>query len=107
VSAWDVPDRYAEIDPVLEQWAERKLLPWQKEYKGWSVRSYSFALDDDESVQIWVDPPSKNAATVHVAFNSRADIRRKSQQATYAFEDLEMGLDCALRIAHDWKNGTF
>lgn len=105
MSNWpEPPDEYLEIDDALERWAALNSLSWDRVYKDYSVRSHSFPLAGTESVQFWVDPPVGGMATVHVAFNSSMKSRRKSRKATYAFADLERGLEDALEIAREWRD---
>lgn len=105
--AWQIDDAYVEIDPILERWAARNHLAWQKEYKDYSVRSYSYPLAGTENVQFWVDPPKRGAAAIHVALNSTSSKRRRLQQSSYSFDDLESGLDEALKLALDWRDQAF
>ena len=103
-SAWPFTDDYAALDLRLDAYASRNDFVWDKEYKGYSVRSFSYPLAGTESVQVWIDPPTDDQAVVHVAFNSARDDRRHGQQTTYRFVDLETGLDDAFRVAREWKN---
>jgi hypothetical protein len=94
---------YISIDPVLDRWAERQGFAWQREYKGYDVRSISWPLAGTESIQIWVDPPASGKAIVNVARNSSLDSGRRTTKTAHSVDTLETGLDQALATAMEWR----
>lgn len=95
---------YSSVDRTLEAWATAKGLVWDREYKGYDVRSISWPMAGTESVQIWIDPPNDSSVTVNVAYNSVLDDRRQVTKATYDLADVEKGLDDALATAVKWRS---
>ena len=95
---------YRSLDPTLETWATAKGLAWDREYKGYDVRSISWPMAGTESVQIWIDPPNDSLVTLNVAYNSVFDDRRRVTKATYDLADVEKGLDDALAMAMKWRS---
>ena len=95
---------YSSVDPTLEDWATAKGLAWDREYKGYDVRSISWPMAGTESVQIWIDPPNDSSVIVNVAYNSVANDRRRVTKATYKLTDVAKGLDDALATAMKWRS---
>ena len=94
---------YAMIDSLIDRWAEQHGFAWEREYKGFDVRSFSWPLEGLESIQIWLYPPTNGEAVVNVAHNSSVDARRRVSKATYKVENLGAGLDEALATATQWR----
>ena len=94
---------FAAVDPILARWAERHGFKWDDQYQDIEVRSLGWPLRGNESIQIWIDPPSAGGVTVNIAHNSSVDGRRRSMKAVHKLDDLEVGLDDALASAMEWR----
>ena len=99
---------YSEIDPILDRWAKDHAVEWERDYKGWDVRSIHWPLAGTESVQLWVDEPVGGAATVHVCHNtSKGGQQNKTARAANSQLEpvLNESFDFACSLAEKLKSG--
>ena len=95
---YPVRDAYAVLNPILDGWAEQNGIQWQREYKGYSVRSFSWPLADSESVQLWLDEPTNGQLTIHVCQNTKRG-GQHSRSWTVPIGDLEPTLEDSFEAA--------
>lgn len=96
--------QFADIDPILCQWAARHALEWYSEYQDTEVRTLYLNQEKRNRVQIAVDVPNNGRTTVRLGQN-RKGLSRLSRIKTFeiAISELANTLDKALQIAADWS----
>jgi hypothetical protein len=83
---------YSEIDPALNNWADRRNVEWIHNDRDWDVRTLYWPLARPESVQLWLDEPADGKVTVHVCHNTTKGGQRHMQERA-TFGDLDQVLD--------------
>jgi hypothetical protein len=91
--------KYADIDPIIDEWAKEHSLVISKSYKEYEVRSVDVVDKKGGRYQIWIDlPESKDEIKV-----SAWDFREKKIQydtdIKMLFDTLEKTFSCVQR----WK----
>ena len=84
---------YAEIDPILNEWAKEKAIFWSTEHQDIEIRSINIFESDKASPQIWIEKESGVVWVVKISLNTVVGAENKSASFSCFEKDLKRQLE--------------
>jgi hypothetical protein len=94
---------FATVDPVIQAWIKRHGLP--APYTSWAgdeIRAVYLSSAAGECFQIWITPPADGLISISAACVEGRNDTGEPQRWSVAVEDLDAGLETAVKTVIAW-----
>jgi len=98
-------DPYASIDHVIFAWLSTRSFKLFGEWAGRPARFFYVSSAKGECFQISIQPPEGDTLVVDAWSIDTLDDSELHQEWKVSADQLEVGMDAALRKIHDWMDG--